>query len=51
MAVCELAVWPDQMHVFHAMPALVPEARTAYRAAARFVTDILDATTRTERTS
>lgn len=50
-AVCELAVWPDQMHVFHAMPALVPEARTAYRAAARFVTDILDATTRTERTS
>ncbi|WP_169338160.1 alpha/beta hydrolase [Nocardia vinacea] len=50
-AVCELEVWPDQMHVFHALPALVPEARTAYRAAARFVSDILDATTRTERLS
>lgn len=50
-AACELEVWPDQMHVFHALPALVPEARTAYRAAARFVFDILDATTRTERLS
>lgn len=42
-AMCELELWPDQMHVFQAMPALVPEARTAYRAAAHFISDILDA--------
>lgn len=50
---CELQLWPNQMHVFHAMPAIVPEARTAYRAAARFIFDILDGapatTTRPER--
>ncbi|MGV9663192.1 alpha/beta hydrolase [Nocardia niigatensis] len=41
-AVCELQVWPDQMHVFQALPALIPESRFAYRAAARFVSSMLD---------
>lgn len=39
---CELQVWPDQMHVFHALAALVPESRSAYRAAAQFITTNLD---------
>ncbi|MFD3745409.1 alpha/beta hydrolase [Nocardia sp. NPDC058633] len=34
---CELRVWPDQMHAFQTLPIVVPESRTAYRAAARFV--------------
>ncbi|MDO3646250.1 alpha/beta hydrolase [Nocardia mangyaensis] len=36
-AACELRVWPDQMHAFQTLPVVVPESRTAYRAAARFV--------------
>ncbi|WP_406229891.1 alpha/beta hydrolase [Nocardia sp. NBC_01009] len=39
---CELQVWPDQMHVFHALAALIPESRSAYRAAALFITTNLD---------
>ncbi|MFG1772607.1 alpha/beta hydrolase [Nocardia salmonicida] len=39
---CELQVWPDQMHAFQTLPAVVPESRTAYRAAARFVAAHLD---------
>ncbi|UGT67694.1 alpha/beta hydrolase [Nocardia gipuzkoensis] len=42
---CELQVWPDQMHVFQALPALIPESRFAYRAAGRFVTSILEPST------
>ncbi len=34
---CALEIWPDQMHVFQALPLLVPEARVALRSAARFV--------------
>ncbi|GGN68214.1 alpha/beta hydrolase [Nocardia rhizosphaerihabitans] len=41
-AVCELQVWPDQMHVFQVMPALAPEARFAFGAAGRFITSLLD---------
>lgn len=41
-AVCELQVWPDQIHAFQVLPVLIPESRRAYRAAARFVSDILD---------
>ncbi|MBW0271664.1 hypothetical protein ATM97_12975 [Nocardia sp. MH4] len=39
--VCELQVWPDQMHVFQVMPALAPEARFAFGAAGRFITSLL----------
>lgn len=35
---CDLQIWPDQMHVFQALPVFVPESRAAYRAAARFIT-------------
>ena len=28
---CELQVWPDQVHVFQALPRLTPEARPAMR--------------------
>jgi acetyl esterase/lipase len=38
---CELEVWPGQMHVFQAMPRLIPEADLALRRAARFATDAL----------
>ncbi|WP_280397270.1 alpha/beta hydrolase [Nocardia carnea] len=43
-AVCELQVWPDQMHAFPVLPALIPESRLAYRSAARFVAAVLDTT-------
>jgi monoterpene epsilon-lactone hydrolase len=32
-----LEVWPDQMHVFQALPRLVPEADVALRRAANFL--------------
>ena len=35
---CRLEVWPGQMHVFQAMPRLVPEADRALGRAARFLT-------------
>lgn len=35
---CELQVWPGQMHVFQALPALIPEATPALRAVADFIT-------------
>ncbi|WP_232376646.1 alpha/beta hydrolase [Amycolatopsis aidingensis] len=34
---CELEIWPGQMHVFQALPLLVPEANPALAAAAAFV--------------
>ncbi|MET8876976.1 hypothetical protein [Nocardia sp. NPDC004604] len=39
---CESQVWPDRMHVFHALATPVPESRSAYRAAARFIATELD---------
>lgn len=35
---CQLEVWPGQMHVFQALPRLVPEADAALRRGARFLT-------------
>ena len=34
---CELQVWPDQVHVFQALPKLTPEAAPAMRRVAAFV--------------
>lgn len=41
---CRLEVWPEQMHVFQALPLLVPEATRALRRAAAFIEDLLDRT-------
>ncbi|MCV7227312.1 alpha/beta hydrolase [Mycolicibacterium komossense] len=41
---CELQIWPDQVHVFQALPRLTPEAAAAMRHAAGFITDSLEAT-------
>ena len=38
---CELQVWPDQVHVFQALPRLAPEAVPAMRRVAAFVTESL----------
>lgn len=38
---CQLEVWPGQMHVFQAMPRLVPESSVALDRAARFLTEAL----------
>ena len=34
---CDLAVWPDQMHVFQGLPRLIPEAQLALARAATFL--------------
>ncbi|MDT5181017.1 MAG: epsilon-lactone hydrolase [Mycobacterium sp.] len=34
---CELQVWPDQVHVFQALPRLAPEAAPAMRRVAAFI--------------
>ncbi|WP_418060842.1 alpha/beta hydrolase [Pimelobacter simplex] len=39
---CRLEVWPDQMHVFQALPRVVPEAEQALDAAAAFVDEQLE---------
>lgn len=36
---CELEIWPGQMHVFQALPLLIPEAARALRHAAAFIAD------------
>ena len=36
-----LQLWPDQVHVFQALPRLIPEAVPAMRVVAEFVTDVL----------
>lgn len=36
-AVCELEVWPDQVHVFQALPRLTPEAGPAMHRIASFI--------------
>jgi acetyl esterase/lipase len=38
---CELQVWPDQVHVFQALPRLSPEAGPAMRRVAAFVAESL----------
>ncbi len=38
---CELQVWPDQVHVFQALPRLTPEAVPAMREVASFVSAAL----------
>jgi acetyl esterase/lipase len=38
---CELQVWPDQVHVFQALPKLAPEAVPAMRYAATFIAQSL----------
>jgi epsilon-lactone hydrolase len=40
---CELQIWPDQVHVFQALPRLTPEAAPAMRHAAEFITEALAA--------
>jgi epsilon-lactone hydrolase len=42
---CELQVWPDQVHVFQALPRLTPEARPAMRRMASFVSEALHGNT------
>lgn len=46
-----LEIWPGQMHVFQAMPRLVPEATAALRRAARFITERLDVAAATRVTA
>ncbi|WP_280493363.1 alpha/beta hydrolase [Nocardia asiatica] len=41
-AECQLHTWSRQMHVFHALPAFIPECRAAYRAIGRFITSRLE---------
>jgi epsilon-lactone hydrolase len=38
---CELQVWPDQVHVFQALPRLTPEAAPAMREVAAFIEESL----------
>jgi monoterpene epsilon-lactone hydrolase len=40
---CQLEVWPDQVHVFQALPRLTPEAAPAMRRVAAFVRESLRA--------
>jgi acetyl esterase/lipase len=38
---CELQVWPDQVHVFQALPRISPEARPAMQHIAGFIAHAL----------
>lgn len=38
---CELQVWADQVHVFHALPRITPEAGSAMRKVAQFIVEAL----------
>jgi epsilon-lactone hydrolase len=38
---CELQIWPDQVHVFQALPRLTPEARPAMRHIGGFIAHAL----------
>jgi len=40
---CELQIWPDQVHVFQALPRLTSEAAPAMRHIAQFVAESLGA--------
>lgn len=46
----DLQVWPDQVHVFQALPRLSPEARPAMYGVANFISDALRANTIHEAT-
>ncbi|MEU0504098.1 alpha/beta hydrolase [Nocardia sp. NPDC005998] len=48
---CELEIWPGQVHVFQALPLLVPEADRALRRAAEFLCTALISHTVTEKVS
>lgn len=37
----ELQIWPDQVHVFQALPRLTPEAKPAMRRIASFIAHAL----------
>jgi acetyl esterase/lipase len=39
---CELQVWPDQVHVFQALPKMTPDAAPAMRYVASFIADALN---------
>ncbi|HTI77957.1 MAG TPA: alpha/beta hydrolase [Mycobacterium sp.] len=42
---CELQIWPDQVHVFQALPRMTPEARPAMRHISGFIAHALRANT------
>ncbi len=42
---CELEIWPDQVHVFQALPRLAPEAAPAMRRIAAFIASTLNTNT------
>jgi acetyl esterase/lipase len=42
---CELEIWPDQVHVFQALPRLTPEAKPAMRRITDFIADVLHVNT------
>ncbi|WP_245906639.1 alpha/beta hydrolase [Mycolicibacterium palauense] len=44
---CTLQIWPDQVHVFQALPRLSPEAAQAMTVAARFISEAIPAGDRT----
>jgi epsilon-lactone hydrolase len=48
---CELEIWPGQMHVFQALPLLIPEASQALRRTAAFLNDALAARTTIQEVS
>lgn len=48
---CELEMWPGRIHVFQALPLLVPEAGLALRRTAKFVRSALAETSVRERVS
>lgn len=49
---CDLQIWPEQIHVFQALPRLIPEANAALSEAARFITGVLtQQTLRTAQTA
>jgi epsilon-lactone hydrolase len=41
--ICKLQVWPDQVHVFQALPRLSPEAAKAMAHVAHFIDTSLQA--------
>ncbi|MEU9805217.1 alpha/beta hydrolase fold domain-containing protein [Mycobacterium sp. NPDC050853] len=38
---CDLQIWPGQLHVFQALPRLIPEADPALHEAARYINGVL----------
>ncbi|MDL9946925.1 alpha/beta hydrolase [Gordonia sp. ABSL11-1] len=48
---CTLEIWPGQLHVFQALPALIPEAIPALRTVAAFITEPFATTVTAEKVS